>query len=72
MLHGGITQSQRIEAVHAKDDADYLIVKTAVMKAENSEPIVLGSDTDLVILLLYHLPPNAKPLYFESSTNAKK
>ena len=65
-------RAKGFEVVHAKDDADYLIVKTAVTKAENSETIVLGNDTDLLILLLYHLPPNAKTLYFESSTNAKE
>ena len=65
-------RAKRFEVVHTKDDADYLIVKTAITKAENSETIVLGNNTDLLILLLYHLPPNAKRIYFESSMNAKE
>ena len=65
-------RAKGFEVVYVKDDADYLILKTAVTKAENSETIVLGNDTDLLILLLYHLPPNAKTLYFESSKTAKE
>ena len=43
-----------ISVVKAKADADYLIVKTAVDCAEHHDTIVVGQDTDLLVLLCYH------------------
>ena len=40
---------------HAKDDADVLIVLTAVASARHKETVLIGDDTDLLVLLL-HMP----------------
>ena len=39
---------------HAKDDADVLIVLTAVASARHKETVLIGDDTDLLVLLLHH------------------
>jgi hypothetical protein len=53
------------KVLHAKGDADSLIVKTAVESACNF-PItaVVGDDTDLLILLLYHVNLNSHEVFF--------
>ena len=43
------------ETMHAKGDADCLIVKSVLRKFEAEPVILLGEDTDLLVLLLYHL-----------------
>lgn len=39
--------------VHAVDDADVDIVLTAIKRSEQHDTIVIGEDTDLLILLIY-------------------
>lgn len=39
---------------HAKGDADVLIVQTAIASAAQSETVLVGDDTDLLVLLIYH------------------
>ena len=39
---------------NAKDDADVLIVLTAVASARHNETVLIGDDTDLLVLLLHH------------------
>jgi len=39
---------------HANDDADFLIVETAIELAKAETVTVLGEDTDLLVLLLHH------------------
>ena len=39
---------------YAKSDADFLIVQKAVETAEYSNTVVIGDDTDLLVLLIYH------------------
>ena len=43
-----------IETLHAPADADFLIVNTAVRMASEYNTIVIGEDTDLLVLLCYH------------------
>jgi hypothetical protein len=40
---------------NAVDDADLLIAQTAVDCAFSSEVIVIGEDTDLLVLLIHHV-----------------
>ena len=64
-----------IETEKASGDADKLIVRTALQKAESSHTVVVGEDTDLLILLLYHLEHHHWPLYLgnsRSGTNQAK
>lgn len=49
---------------NAQGDADVLIAKTAVMGALNHKTVLVGDDTDLLILLLYHFQEGE--LYFMS------
>lgn len=48
---------------HAKDDA-VMIVDTAITKARDQMTVLIGEDTDLLVLLLYHAEMDAKELFF--------
>ena len=39
---------------HANGDADPLIVKTALQSARTNTTVLVGADTDLLVLLCYH------------------
>ena len=49
---------------HAKGDADVMIVDTAITKARDQTTVLIGEDTDLLVLLLYHAEMDAKELFF--------
>ena len=51
---------------HAKDDADVLIVPTAVASARHKETVLIGDDTDLLVLLLHHAEMDAHDVYLTS------
>ena len=59
---------------HAKADADVLIVQKAVESAQTSATIVVGEDTDLLVLLCYHADKDAHNIFFKPKpkTNAKR
>ena len=38
----------------AKQDADVLIVQTTIASAKSKDTILVGDDTDLLVLLLHH------------------
>ena len=50
----------------AKEDADFLIVLTAVQLAENLSTVLIGDDTDLLVLLCHHDKLNANKLYLKT------
>ena len=50
--------------VNTESDADVDIVKTAIMSSKSQSTTLIGEDTDLLILLLYHAETNGKDLYF--------
>ena len=58
---------------HANGDADLLIVKTAVESARTSTTVLVGDDTDLLVLLCYHASEDGYDLYFrpEPKANAR-
>ena len=43
-------KQEGISALHAKSDADTLIVQTAVDLAESQDTCIIGDDTDLLII----------------------
>ena len=45
-----------------EEDADLLILLTAVKLAENSSTVLIGDDTNLLVLLCYHAKLNANKL----------
>ena len=51
---------------HASGDADVLIIQKAVQSAQTMETILIGEDTDLLVLLCYYATPKLHPLYFMS------
>ena len=48
----------------ANGDADLLIVKTAVQAARSHNSVLVGDDTDLLVLMLYHGEMDANDLFF--------
>lgn len=60
--------------LHADDDADLLIVDTAVATGSASPIVVIGEDTDILVLLCYHDSTSDQNLYFmsDSKTDAER
>ena len=58
--------------IQAPGDADVIIVKTAVESANLYSTTLIGEDTDLLILLLYHATKQSKDLYFYSDSQSKE
>ena len=50
----------------AEEDADLLIVLTAVELAENLSTVLIGDDTDLLVLLCHYAKLNANKLYLKT------
>ena len=48
------------QCIHASGDADCLIVETAVNAANHKEIIVVADDTDILVLLCYHVDSSTK------------
>ena len=58
--------SNEIKSVQSYGDADVLIVSTAADRSLRKNVIVIGKDTDLLILLIHHYQ-GTNSLYFTSS-----
>jgi hypothetical protein len=69
MLYGKLNEHD-IRYKNAVDDADLLISQTAVDCALSSEVIVIGEDTDLLVLLIHHVNQQCKRVIFKSDTMA--
>ena len=54
------------EVYHAQSDADFLIARKAIQSAEIMETVLIGEDTDLLVLLLYHANLQNHDLFFTS------
>ena len=62
-----------INVIHSVGDADYLVAKTAVEEALNSNVVCVADDTDILVLLLHHARRNTFSLYIDaSSSNATR
>ena len=60
--------SEKLEAsgmktLHAKCDADLLIINTTVRYASTGKTNLVGNDTDLLVLLCYYTYMNSYPVY---------
>ena len=55
---------------HAKGDADVLIVKTAVESARERNIVLVGDDTDLLVLLCFYTSSDSFDLYFKPEPKA--
>ena len=58
--------------IHAKTDADVQIVEIAIIEADKSDVVVIGEDTDLLVLLCAHAKVEANTIYFTSDTKASQ
>ena len=47
---------------HDSADADLLIVQKAVESASSMETVLVGDDTDLLVLLIHHVPLESKDI----------
>ena len=56
--------------LQSKGDADVLIVKTAVDSAVTHPTVLIGDDTDLLVLLCYHRKADGSDLYFQLEPKA--
>ncbi len=57
-------EMKKCEVHHAPGDADLLIVQKAVESATTLKTVLVGDDTDLLILLCYHASLDCHHIYF--------
>eukprot|EP00795_Rhopilema_esculentum_P010102 gene10102-biopygen12747 len=69
----GKLKAEGCDVYHADADADLLIVQKRIEASVEEETAVIGEDTDLLILLIYHANKESKKIYFysESKQNAR-
>ena len=67
-------EKSNCKTYHARGDADLLIVQKAVQSATTSKTVLVGEDTDLIVLLCYHASLDSHDLFFrpEPKKNTKK
>ena len=71
-LLGTYLDVRGINVRYAESDADVLIVDTAVEQAETTTTFVIGEDTDLLILLCYHVKVDSMKIFLRSDTKQTK
>ena len=54
------------KTIHSQNDADLLIVETAIRRAADQPVVVIGEDTDLLILLCHHVNQALNTVIFRS------
>ena len=57
-----------IKCLHARDDCDTLIIKTALEKVANNDIEIFAEDTDILVMLVHHSPKVRNALYFTTSS----
>ena len=59
------------KVLRAQDDANDLVVQTAVSCAETSSTTLIGNDTDLLVFLLYHAKLDACDIFMQTDTHGE-
>lgn len=59
-------QERGLETKHAANDADQLIVSETLESAKTKDTVLIGEDTDLLVLLIQNTGPESKDVYFRS------
>ena len=59
-------QASGCTVIHAEEDADRLIVETAVESPFNHPTIVVADDTDVLILLIHYAPTSSQGLFLQN------
>jgi len=57
---GSYFEEAGCSTAHARSDADMLIIQTAIQCLKMVNTVVVGEDTDLLILLLHHADMDSK------------
>ena len=67
-------QNKNCEVHHASGDADLLIVLKAIQSATTTNTVLVGDDTDFIVLLCYHASMESHDLFFcpEPKRNTKR
>ena len=63
-------RNQGCKTIHADYDADTLIVRTAVQCSKTINTVLVGEDTDLLVLLCYHMNTDFHNIVFQSEMKA--
>ena len=63
-------QEDNCPTFHDEGDADVLIVKTAVESARERNTVLVGDDTDLLVLLCFYTRSDSFDLYFKPEPKA--
>ena len=69
-LLGSHLLNKGCKVTHAPDDADVLIAMTAIKEASNAPTVVIGEDTDVLILLCHHANDTEYNIYYMSDTKS--
>ncbi|KAK7111484.1 hypothetical protein V1264_011106 [Littorina saxatilis] len=69
---GSALEYDGCRVLHAQADADTLIVKTAMKSAAENKTTVIGEDTDLLVLLVYHVRLTDQPVFLRSDKQSSK
>ena len=62
-LLGEKLQLSGCNIIHAPGDADLMIVQMAVQSAKSITAVLVGDDTDLLVLLCHHADTSARDLF---------
>ena len=65
-LIGSKLDDQGCKVLHGEGDADLLIIQTAVEASRSQDVIVIGEDTDLLVLLIHHIHVESCGIFFRS------
>ena len=57
-------EKNNCKTYHAPGNANLLIVQKAVQSATTSKTVLVGEDTDFIVLLCYHSSPDYHDLFF--------
>ena len=66
-LVGRCLEENGIAVQHVHGDADCVIVQVALRSAMEYTTVLVGEDTDLLILLLFHVKSDMKDVFFSST-----
>lgn len=72
MLLSDALKKAGVITVHASEDADLLIVQTTLQNSLVQDTVLVGEDTDLLVLLLYHATRNGHNIWFCPETKKKR